>query len=173
MLIELKIDGVIVYTHTCDSVEPTPVPTPTPTPPPPSPPPASGPVFAFPEGALYPVGQGITASGDAGIAIPFISNDSIAPLGILLHFVDQKPQPTQNEWNISTQPHDFTPMQPEGTTISGATGVLALRFGRDSVVPLVDCALQPNRQYYLNLRDGAIPRGTVSSQLWWQRRTDS
>lgn len=136
---------------------------------------ASGPILTAPEGALWPAppAKPWQATGEAGAAIPLISNATLAPLGMLLHFVDQKSTPTANELVISTAPNSFTPAAQWCSTVASAVGTLVVRFGKGSVTALnKDCALQPNRTYYLNLRDGATPRGTVSTQLWWQRRTD-
>ena len=131
------------------------------------------------EGALWPVQQpGFTASGDSGTAIEFVADSKKYPLGILIHIVDQKSQPSEKEFTISLYAHDFTTSQPACRTVSGAVGTLVLRFGQGSVTALNgDCLLQPGLTYYLNVREwkdpsDSSPRGVISTQFWWNTRTD-
>ncbi|OFW18616.1 MAG: hypothetical protein A3H27_11370 [Acidobacteria bacterium RIFCSPLOWO2_02_FULL_59_13] len=121
---------------------------------------------------LWPVPPA-AGSGDFGRAVQFVANAATYPLGIIVHTVDETQPGKYKDYSVSACAHKFASELTGRCVVTGtgSAGTLVLRFGSGSVTG-DDCLLTPGVTYYVNFRDNTLPRGSVNSQFWFNKRTD-
>ena len=170
--IELKVDGVMVYSSGATQPVPTPVPIPTPTPTPTPPPPPAGqnvlPWEPFQTVGFFPI-PAVQFSGDAGIAIRVLADATKYSNGININLWDQSPQGVLKEIVVSQYPNDFRVV--DGNRIVGTggmkRGVYFYNTATGHTTPgAVDIVVQANQYFYINTRQYWTPRTvTMSAQF--------
>lgn len=165
MTIELKVNGVVVYSDQGTPPIPGPVFPPQPTLPP-------APVGVIPsyslgniawdmhETQLWPIPPLISYHED-GVSISFVADAIKYPQGVLLQLVDEVTGARGKQVVVSEKPHDFTPVSKlaEMPAAASTGGPMYLRFGPAQPrlffgvdLGSLDVPLTPGRTYYINFR---------------------
>lgn len=176
---KIVIDG-IEYDVTLTRVGASPAPTPSPAPvPAPVPAPTPTPIPPVTVGADTSMDLNVASthvlefqkeiSGSSGYSISFVADATQFPHGVVLTFFEPPPHGKNvKEFCVSTSPHVFDDSL---ATQVGPVVIHALKIGEDGMtIPVAfgkvsdtDYAivLNPGQTYFLNIRDHAIPAGTV------------